>query len=131
MLTYAGNICEKYSNPGQAEHFYRMAIQQTTQPIPDMGLDELDNIVNKCYYWARVYAQACLGQLLINVGKENVGVPILSTVKNAIKYEDTSVSEANQKSNSCSDNLFDRIFELGWQKNREKTYAVLSMSEHK
>ena len=34
LLTWAAKVCEKYSNTERAEHFYRLAIQQTTYPIP-------------------------------------------------------------------------------------------------
>ena len=127
ILTYTAKICEKYSNNERAEHFYRLAIQQTTQPIPSIGLDEWDSIADKSYYWSRMYAQARLGLLLINSGNKDTGIPILSTVKNGLEHDHLLAPNANPESKSYYNNLIAWMFELEWKKNRDKTYTALGM----
>ena len=127
ILTYAAKACEKYSNTDQAEHFYRLAIQQTTYPIPSFMWGEWDNVADKCYYWARMYNQACLGQLLADSDDKSVGVSILSTVKNGLNHDHPLTRNANPESKSYFNNLFIWVCALEWKKNRDKTYAMLGM----
>lgn len=127
ILTYAAKVCEEYSSTERAEHFYRLAIQQTSQPVRSLGLDEWDNVAANCYYWARMYNQACLGQLLVNNGGKNTGISVLSTIKNSLEHDRPLTPKTNPASKSYYNNWMAWGFELEWKKDRDKTYATLGM----
>jgi hypothetical protein len=102
-----------------------MAIQATTIPIPSLGslgVIDLDDVANKSYYWSRVYAQACLGKVLIKAGQEKDGNLILSSVR------ETLARESKAKSRLCDFNG-DIVSFVLLNEDRCKAYVALGSSK--